>query len=138
MNPCAPPWRCHCLIILIKLPKITLLVMKCLISIQDHLQKLKKFRTTLNKTDGRLVTIIETAAQNDQESYDDRMELSGVRRSGSGTGQSLSMSNGVVENGNGTGIQVEMVITQYGPELALVNHKELLKICKALLQRTEE
>ena len=126
------------LIILIKLPKITLLVMKCLISTQDHLQKLKKFRTTLNKTDGRLVTIIETAAQNDQDSYDDRMELSGVRRSGSGTGQSLSMSNGVVENGNGTGIQVEMVIMQYGPELALVNHKELLKICKALLQRTEE
>ena len=123
--------------VIIKLPKIILLV-KYLISTQDHLQKLKKFRTTLNKTDGRLITIIETSAQNDQDSYDDGMELSGVRRSGSGTGPSLSMSSGVVENGNGTGIQVELVITQYGPELASVNHKELLKICKALLQRTEE
>lgn len=96
---------------------------------------MKKFRSTLNKTDARLVTIIETSSLNSQDSSDDGMELSGVRRSGSGTGRS-QLTNGVMENG--TGIQVEMVITQYGPELASVNHKELLKFCKALLQRTEE
>ena len=105
--------------------------------LQDHLQKLKKFRSTLNKTDARLVTIIETSSLSSQDSGDDGMELSGVRRSGSGTGRS-QLTNGVMENGNGTGIQVEMVITQFGPELASVNHKELLKFCKALLQRTEE
>ena len=104
---------------------------------QDHLHKLKKFRSTLDKTDARFVTIIETSSQNSQDSSDDGMELSGVRRSGSGTGRS-QLTNGVMENENGTGIQVEMVITQYGPELASVNHKELLKFCKALLQRTEE
>lgn len=83
------------------------------------------------------MTIIETSSQNSQDSSDDGMELSGVKRSGSGTGRS-QLTNGVLENGNGTGIQVEMVITQYGPELASANHKELLKFCKALLQRTEE
>jgi hypothetical protein len=40
------------------------------------------------------------------------MELSGVTRSDSGTGRS-QLTDSVMENGNGTGIQVEMVITQY-------------------------
>lgn len=63
---------------------------------------------------------------------DDTIELSGVRRCGSnGSNHSLSSDSG-------TGIQVEVVITQFGPELASINYRELQKFCKALLQRVEE
>ena len=101
------------------------------------MHKLKTFQTTLNATDAKLVVIIETAAQNGKEmsASDDRIELSGVKQTSS-TGRSHSSNSAGSENGNG--IQVEMVITKYGPELASINHKELQKYCKRLLQRADE
>ena len=105
-------------------------------NVQDHVEKLKTFKSTLVSTDARLVTIIETSSQtgHDSSGSDDGMELSGVRRSGSNVSKKSSGSG----SDSGTGIQVEMVITQYGPELASINYKELLKLCKLLQQRDEE
>ena len=86
-------------------------------------------------TDARLIAIIQTPTQqngHEPTSSEDTIELSGVKRCGShGSNHSLSSENG-------TGIQVEVVITQFGPELASINCKELRKFCKALEQRVEE
>ena len=86
------------------------------------------------------MAIIATSPQNEQDSSsDDGMELSGVRTSRSGSSSRRShLPNGVMENGHETGMEVEMAISQCGPEIASVNHKELLRFCKALLRRTEE
>lgn len=106
------------------------------LSIQDNVEKLKTFKATLNSTDARLVSIIEASSLSGRDSSgsDDGMELSGVKRCGSNGSNHSSTS--VTENG--MGIQVEMVITQYGPELASVSHRELLKLCKVILQRTDK